>query len=72
MINIHIAGDPNPRCLRDWRPTVRISPDEQFYFKYATEIDVEKAIFASRYNACGPDDIPCSFLKECLPTIIAP
>ena len=71
-INIHFAGDPNPRCLRDWRLTVCISPDQQFYFKYVTEIDVVKAIFASRSNACGPDDILCSFLKECFPTIIAP
>ena len=55
-VNTHFAGDPNPRCLRDWRPTVRISPDEQFYFKHVTEIDVAKAIFVSRSNTCGPDD----------------
>ena len=56
-INSHFAGDPNPRPLRDWYSTIRISPDDQFYFKHVTEIDLVEAICASHSNACGPDDI---------------
>ena len=33
-VNAHFAGDPASVALRDSKPTARISPDNQFYFKH--------------------------------------
>ena len=71
-LNHYFAGDSNPRPLRDCRPSARISPDERFFFQHVSEVEALEAILSARSNTCGPDYIPCSFLKECLPTILPP
>ena len=43
-LNAQFSGYPAPVALRDSRPTARISPDNQFYFKYVEALDVIKAI----------------------------
>ena len=71
-LNHYFAGDSNSRPLRDCRPSARISPDERFFFQYVSEVEALEATLSARCNAYGPDYIPCSFLKECLPTILPP
>ena len=53
-LNAHFAGDPAPVALRDSRPTARVFPDNQFYFKYVQALDVTKAILSASSNARGP------------------
>ena len=71
-LNRHFAGNVHPTKLNDVRPTARISPDDRFYFKHVPAADVVQAITSARSNARGPDDIPVSFLRECLPFILQP
>ena len=69
-VNRHFAGTSNPVPLNDLRPTARISPDNRFYFRHVSGSDVAEAVLAAKSNAKGPDDIPVSFLKECLSSIL--
>ena len=68
-LNHHFTGTSHPPPITDNRPTVRISPDRQFYFSYVTVEDVIEAISSSRSNAKGPDDLPMKFIRDCLPVL---
>ena len=65
-----LSGSSAVPILHDLRPTARISPDNRFYFKHIQVDDVLEAVHSTRSNARGPDDIPISLLKECLPIIL--
>ena len=52
------------------QPSVRISPDDQFFFKHVEASDVVETIMSGKSNANGPDRIPPRYLKDCLPVIL--
>ena len=68
--NAHFVTTTNLGMLHDTRPSVRISADNQFYFKHVTIVDATEAINSAHSNALGPDDIPLRHLKDCLPVIL--
>ena len=69
-MNIHFAGLSNPTPLADLRPTARISSDNQFFFEHITISDFFEALSSARSNAQGSDNIPLSFIKQCMPIIM--
>ena len=69
-LNRHFVCSGAAVPLRDERPTVRVSPDDRFYFSHVTSEDVIEAIISSRSNAKGPDDIPVKVLKDGLPILL--
>ena len=69
-LNSFFIGDSPLLHQPAQRSSARISPDDRFFFKHIEATEVVSIISSARSNARGVDDIPNSFLKDCLPTIL--
>ena len=69
-LNSFFTSSGTSAPISDARPTVRISPDNRFYFSHVSPLDVIATVTSARSNARGPDEILLSYIKECLPVIL--